>query len=66
MSRNKIQTEFINQEIGRTYFEQYFTTETENKISIEDYYEAKETLIYFMQLLSDGEKVVLSIKKKAE
>jgi hypothetical protein len=66
MSREKIQTEFINQEIGRTYFEQYFTTQTLNKISIEEYQETRETLIYFMDLLSDGEKVVLAIKKKEQ
>jgi hypothetical protein len=66
MSSNKIQTEFINNQTGQTYFEQYFQTETRNKISIEEYQETRETLIYFMDLLSDGEKVVLSIKKKAE
>jgi hypothetical protein len=37
MSNNKIQTEFINNQTGQTYFEQYFQTETRNKISIEDY-----------------------------
>jgi hypothetical protein len=66
MSSNKIQTEFINNQTGQTYFEQYFTTETENKISIEEYQETKDTLIYFMDLLSQGQRVVLSIKKKPE
>ena len=66
MSSNKIQTEFINNQTGQTYFEQYFQTQTENKISIEDYQETKDTLIYFMDLLSDGKKVVLSIKQKPE
>lgn len=66
MSSNKIQTEFINNQTGQTYFEQYFQAETLNKISIEDYQEIRETLNYFMDLLSDGEKVVLSIKQKQE
>jgi hypothetical protein len=64
MSSNKIQTEFINNKTGQTYFKQYFQTETLNKISIEEYQETRETLIHFMDLLSDGEKVVLSIKQK--
>jgi len=62
MSIHKIQSEFINPEIGRTYFEQYFQTQTENKISIKDYQETKDTLIYFMDLLSQGKKVVLEVK----
>jgi hypothetical protein len=66
MSIHKIQSEFINPEIGRTHFEQYFQTQTENKISIEDYQETKDTLIYFMDLLSQGQRVVLSIKSKPE
>jgi hypothetical protein len=64
MESQKIQTEFINNETGQSHFEQYFQTQTKEKISIEDYQETKDTLIYFMDLLSDGEKVVLSIKKR--
>jgi len=66
MESQKIQTEFINNQTGQTYFEQYFQTETLNKISIEDYQETKDTLIYFMDLLSQGQRVVLSIKQKPE
>lgn len=66
MTSQKIQTEFINPATGQTHFEQYFQTQTENKISIEDYQETKDTLIYFMNLLSQGQRVVLSIKQKPE
>lgn len=66
MTAQKIQSEFINPSTGQRYFQQYFETETLNKISIEDYQEIMQTLIYFMDLLSDGKKVVLSIKSKNE
>jgi phage/plasmid-associated DNA primase len=59
----KIQTEYLDNERGITHFTQLFETESEKKISAEDYCKAKDVLQYLIDMLSDGEKVELCVRK---
>jgi hypothetical protein len=58
----KIQTEYLDNERGITYFTQRFETETANKINAEDYMKAKYVLQNLMTLLSEGKKVRLTVE----
>jgi|LakMenE18May11ns_1017448.scaffolds.fasta_scaffold9021233_2 hypothetical protein len=59
----KTQTEFYNQEQGFSYFEQYFTTQTKNKISIEEWNNINEFIQEVVDKMSNGDTIVLELKK---
>lgn len=62
----KIQSEFYNNEIGRNYFEQYFTTETPMPINASDYFLIKEHLENALYLLMQGKEIEFKIIVKSE
>jgi hypothetical protein len=62
----KIQTEFYNEEIGRNYFEQYFTTETPKPINANDYFLLKESIENALYLLMQDKKIELRIVIKEQ
>lgn len=61
MTAKQIQSEFYNQEIGRTYYEQYFTTQSNEPISPGDYLLLQETLENAISLLNDDKEIELKI-----
>lgn len=61
MSQKQIQSEFYNHEIGRTYYEQYFTTQSTEPISPSDYLLLQETLENAISLLNDDKEIELRI-----
>lgn len=61
MTAKQIQSEFYNQEIGRTYYEQYFTTQSTEPISPSDYLLLQETLENAISLLNDDKEIELKI-----
>lgn len=61
MTAKQIQSEFYNQEIGRTYYEQYFTTQSTEPISPGDYLLLQETLENAISLLNDDKEIELKI-----
>ena len=65
-NKMKTQSEFLNQEIGRTYFEQYFETQTDNPISTKDYDNIKSILDDAVILLSQGAKIELVIQAEGK
>lgn len=65
MSQKQIQSEFYNQEIGRTYYEQYFTTQSTEPISPSDYLLLQETLENAISLLNDDKEIELKIIVKS-
>lgn len=66
MAQKQIQSEFYNQEIGRTYYEQYFTTQSTEPISPGDYLLLQETLENAISLLNDDKEIELRIVIKSK
>ena len=66
MTAKQIQSEFYNQEIGRTYYEQYFTTQSNEPISPSDYLLLQETLENAISLLNDDKEIELRIVIKSK
>jgi hypothetical protein len=66
MAQKQIQSEFYNQEIGRTYYEQYFTTQSTEPISPGDYLLLQETLENAISLLNDDNEIELRIVIKSK
>lgn len=66
MTQKQIQSEFYNQEIGRTYYEQYFTTQSTEPISPGDYLLLQETLENAISLLNDDNEIELRIVIKSK
>jgi hypothetical protein len=66
MTQKQIQSEFYNQEIGRTYYEQYFTTQSTEPISPSDYLLLQETLENAISLLNDDKEIELRIVIKSK
>ena len=64
--KKQIQSEFYNQEIGRTYYEQYFTTQSTEPISPGDYLLLQETLENAISLLNDDNEIELRIVIKSK
>ena len=58
----KTQTEFYNQEQGFSYCEQYFTTQTKNKISIEEWNNINAFIQEVVNKMSNGDTIVLELK----
>ena len=66
MKQKQIQSEFYNQEIGRTYYEQYFNTQSTEPISPGDYLLLQETLENAISLLNDDNEIELRIVIKSK
>lgn len=62
----KIQEEFYNAEIGRTYYNQYFITETMKPLNAKDYFLLKEHIDEVLQFLMDNQEIELKIIVKSE
>jgi len=62
----KIQSEFYDNENGRNYFEQYFTTTSPLPMNASDYFLLQENLENAIHLLMDGKEIELRIIIKSE
>lgn len=58
----KIQTEFIRMGEGTTYHEQYFETQTLEKISVSNWRLIQDLVDDLAQILSDGKKVKVDVQ----
>lgn len=58
----KTQCQFYNNATGIEYFEQYFETQTQNAITLEQWREIKKMLDDLTHLISIGHKVDVSFK----
>ena len=58
----KIQSEFIRIGEGTTYHEQYFETQTLEKISLTDWRLIQDLVDDLAQILSEGKKVKIDVQ----
>lgn len=58
----KIQSEFYSLENGVTHYEQYFTSQTKDKLEIEDWQKINEFIQDVSELMSKGEYVEMRYK----
>ena len=58
----KTQSEFINLQNGTTYNEQYFQTQTKNRITIQDWEYINNMIQEITNALSDRKKVRIDYK----
>jgi|LakMenEpi03Oct11_1017367.scaffolds.fasta_scaffold43228_2 hypothetical protein len=58
----KIQTEFIRMGEGTTYHEQYFETQTLEKISVSNWRLIQDLADDLAQILSEGKKVKVDVQ----
>ena len=58
----KIQTEFIRMGEGTTYHEQYFETQTLEKISVSNWRLIQDLVDDLAQILSEGKKVKVDVQ----
>jgi hypothetical protein len=62
----KIQEEFYNQEIGRTYYKQYFTTQTSKPLNATDHFLLMGIIEEALELLMADEIIELKIIVKSK
>jgi hypothetical protein len=58
----KLQSEFYSVVNGMAYYEQYFTTQTQNRLSINDWKRIHEFIEDLTGLMSEGIKVEMNYK----
>jgi len=58
----KIQSEFLRVGEGTTYFEQYFETQTLEKISTDNWRLIQDLVDDLAQILSEGKKVKVDVQ----
>ena len=58
----KTQSEFYSLENGVTHYEQYFTSQTKDKLEVEDWQRITEFIQEVAELMSKGEHVQIRFK----
>lgn len=65
-NKMKIQEEFYNKQIGQTYYNQYFETQTKKPLNATDYFLLLEKINQAIDLIMDDKEIELQIFIKSE